>query len=49
MPLFLHIAQGNTRHVAGRKGPAKLRARMIVLRPNGGLGSIIRIGSEMSN
>jgi hypothetical protein len=25
MPLSLHIAQGNTRRVAGRKGPAKHR------------------------
>jgi hypothetical protein len=33
MPLSLHIAQGNARRVAGKKGPAKLPARISVLRP----------------
>jgi hypothetical protein len=28
MPLSLHIAQGNTRRLAGRKGPAELPARV---------------------
>src|SRR5260370_42547132 len=38
MPVSLHIAQGNTRRVAGRKGPAKLPARTSVFRPHCGLG-----------
>ena len=38
MPLSLHIAQGNTRCVAGWKGPAKLPGRISVLRPHCGLG-----------
>jgi hypothetical protein len=37
MPLSLHIAKGNARRVAGRKGPAKLSARIRVLRPHCGL------------
>jgi hypothetical protein len=37
MPLSLHIAQGSTRRLAGRKGPAKLRARVSV-------GGALRLG-----
>jgi hypothetical protein len=36
MPLSLHIAQGNSRRLAGRKGPATLPARIAVLRPHCG-------------
>jgi hypothetical protein len=38
MSLSLHIAQGNARRVAGKKGPAKLLAGFTVLR----LGIITR-------
>ena len=38
MPLSSDIAQGNTRRLVGRKGPAKLAARISVLRPRCGLG-----------
>ena len=38
MPLSLHIAQGNARRVAGKKGPAEPPARISVLRPHLGLG-----------
>jgi hypothetical protein len=33
MHLSLHVAQGNARRVAGKKGLAKLPARISVLRP----------------
>jgi len=32
MSLFLHIAQGNARRVTGKKRPAKLPARISLLR-----------------
>jgi hypothetical protein len=37
MSLSLHIAQGDARRVAGKKGPAKLPARISVLPPHFGL------------
>src|ERR1700736_5122061 len=46
MPLSLHIAEGNARRVAGRKGPAKLPARISVLRPHCGLGSNTKRGNQ---
>ena len=49
MPLSLHIAQGNTRRVAGRKGPAKLPARISVLRPHFGLGLLPEHGARVTN
>jgi hypothetical protein len=45
MPLSLHIAQGNTRRLAGRKGRAKLPAKISVLR----LGLISRARSAVTN
>ena len=41
MPLSFHIAEGNAKRVAGSKGPAKLLARISVLRPHCGLGLLL--------
>jgi len=47
MPLSLHIAQGNARRVAGRNRPAKLPARIRVLRPHFGLGLLPEHGARV--
>jgi hypothetical protein len=49
MPLSLHIAQGNARRVAGRNRPAKLPARISVLRPHFGLGLLPEHGARVTN
>jgi hypothetical protein len=46
MSLSLYIAQGNARRVAGKKGPAKLLARISVLRPPCGLGLLPEHGVQ---
>src|SRR5260221_13023931 len=46
MSLSLHSAQGNARRVAGKKGPAKLPARINVLRPHCGLGLLSEHGAQ---
>jgi hypothetical protein len=46
MPLSLHIAQGNTRRLAGRKGTAKLPAQISVLRLHCGLGLLAEQGAQ---
>jgi hypothetical protein len=46
MSLFLHIAQGNARRVAGKKGPAKLPARISLLRLHCGLGLLPEHGTQ---
>jgi hypothetical protein len=40
MSLSLHIAQGDARRVAGKKGPVNLPARISALRPHFGLGLV---------
>ena len=49
MSLSLHIAQGNARRVAGKKGPAKLPARISVLQPHCGLDLLPEIRSAVTN
>ncbi len=46
MSLSLHIAQGDARRVAGKKGPAKLPARISVLRPRFGLDLLPDHGAQ---
>jgi hypothetical protein len=46
MHLSLHIAQGNARRVAGKKGRAKLPARISVLPPHCGLGLLPEHGAQ---
>jgi hypothetical protein len=46
MPLSLHIAQGDARRVAGKKGPAKLPARIGVLRPHFSLDLLPEHGAQ---
>jgi hypothetical protein len=46
MSLSLHIAQGDARRVAGKKGPAKLPARINALRPHCGLGLLPEHGAQ---
>ena len=46
MSLSLHIAQGTAGRVAGKKGAAKLLARISVLRPHCGLGLLAEHGAE---
>jgi hypothetical protein len=48
MPLSLHVAR-NARRVAGRKGPAKLPARIAVLQPHCGLGLLPEHGARVAN
>ena len=46
MSLSLHIAQGDARRVAGKKGPANLPARISVLRPHFGLDLLTEHGAQ---
>ncbi len=46
MDLSLHLAQSNARRVAGKKGPAKLPARISVLPPHYGLGLLPEHGAQ---
>src|SRR4029077_184249 len=49
MSLSLHSAQGNARRVAGKKGPAKLPARISVLRSHCGLGLLPEHRARVTN
>jgi hypothetical protein len=49
MPVYLYVAQGNARRVAGRNRPAKLAARISVLRPHFGLGLLPEHGARVTN
>jgi len=47
MPLSLHIAQGNKKRVAGRKGPVKDQSEFGVLRARiCGLGLLLDHGAQ---
>jgi hypothetical protein len=46
MPLSLHIAQGDARRVAGKKGPAKLPALIGVLWPHFSLDLLPEHGAQ---
>jgi hypothetical protein len=46
MHLSLHIAQGDARRVAGKKGPAKLPDWISVLRSDCGLGLLTEHGAQ---
>jgi hypothetical protein len=49
MHMYLHVAQGNARRGAGKKGPAKLPAWISVLPPHCGLGLLPEHGARVIN